>query len=104
LVYILILMLLQTGIFLFLDFKNTLHKKDGDLLDPIKKYFCVGAKSKHVEQSINYGIRSIKNLQLIINQFYKFTLKTSWPAPLGNKAIRQRLTKIKLLQIIKASL
>jgi len=79
-------MLLKTGNFC-LDFKNTLHKKDGDLLDQIKKYFCVGEISKHREQSINYGIRSIKNLQLSINQFYKFTLNTSWPPPLENEAI-----------------
>lgn len=68
-------MLLQNGMF-FLDFKFTLHTKDRDLLDQIKISFCVGEISKHGEQSINYGIRSIKYLQLIINHFYKFTLKT----------------------------
>jgi len=46
------------------------------LLDHIKFYFCVGEISKHGEQSINYGIISIIDLQLIINHFYKFTLKT----------------------------
>ena len=62
--------------YVFLDFKITLHKKDRYLLDQIKNYFGVGEISKHGEQSINYGIRSIKDLQLIINHFYKFTLKT----------------------------
>jgi hypothetical protein len=62
--------------YVFLDFKFTLHTKDRDLLDQIKFYFCVGEISKHGEQSINYGIRSMKYLQLIINHFYKFTLKT----------------------------
>ena len=68
----------------FLDFQITLHKKDRDLLDQIKNYFCVGEISKHGEQTINYGIRSIKDLQLIINHFYKFTLMTS-------SSIEQRL-------------
>lgn len=62
--------------YVFLDFQITLHKKDRDLLDQIKNYFCVGEISKHGEHSIHYGIRSIKDLQLIINHFYKFTLKT----------------------------
>jgi hypothetical protein len=62
--------------YFFLDFKVTLHKKDRDLLNKVKNYFCVGEISKHGEQSINYGIRSIKDLQLIINHFDQFPLKT----------------------------
>ena len=57
----------KIGWYVFLDFKITLHKKDKDLLDQIKKYFGIGEISKHGEQTINYGIRSIKDLQLIIN-------------------------------------
>lgn len=67
---------LKIGWYAFLDFKITLHKKDRDLLNKIKNYFGVGEISKHGEQSINYGIRSIKDLQMIINHFDKFTLKT----------------------------
>lgn len=67
---------LKIGWYAFLDFKITLHKKDKDLLDKIKIYFGVGKISKHGEQTINFGIRSIKDLQLIINHFDKFTLKT----------------------------
>lgn len=66
----------KIGWYVFLDFKITLHKKDKDLLDQIKKYFGIGEISKHGEQTINYGIRSIKDLQLIINHFDKFSLKT----------------------------
>ena len=64
-----------------MDFKFTLHKKDRDLLDKVKIYFSVGEISKHGEQTINYGIKSIKDLQFIINHFDKFPLMTSWPAP-----------------------
>jgi hypothetical protein len=66
----------KIGWYVFLDFKFTLHKKDKDLLDQIKIYFGAGEISKHGEHTINYGIRSIKDLQLIINHFDKFSLKT----------------------------
>jgi hypothetical protein len=59
-----------------LDFKFTLHKKDINLLYQIQNYFGVGSISKHGEQLINYGIKSIKDIQLIINHFDKFSLKT----------------------------
>jgi hypothetical protein len=66
----------KSGWYVFLDFKITLHKKDRDLLDQIKNFFGVGEISKHGEKTINYGVRSIKDLQLIIKHFDKFTLKT----------------------------
>jgi LAGLIDADG endonuclease len=66
----------KSGWYVFLDFKITLHNKDRELLYQIKIYFGVGEISKHGKQTINYGIRSIKDLQLIINHFDKFTLKT----------------------------
>jgi len=66
----------KIGWYVFLDFKFTLHKKDKDLLNKIKNYFGVGEISKHGYNLINYGIRSIKYLQLIINHFEKFSLKT----------------------------
>lgn len=62
--------------YVFWSLKLLYIKKDRDLLDQIKNYFGVGEISKPGKQSINYGIRSIKDLQLIINHFYKFTLKT----------------------------
>ena len=62
----------------FLDFKITLHIRDKDIfsIDKIKNYFCVGVVSKHGENLINYGIRSIKDIQLVINHFDNFPLKT----------------------------
>ena len=68
----------KMGWYVFLDFKITLHARDRDLLDLIKNYFGkVGVISKHGEQYINYGIRSLKDLQIIINHFDKFPLKTN---------------------------
>jgi hypothetical protein len=66
----------KTGWYVFLDFKITLHLRDRDILDQIKNYFGVGVISKHGEQLNNYGIRSIKDIQLIINHFDEYPLKT----------------------------
>ena len=51
-----------------------MHKKDRDLLDQIKNYFGVGVISKHGEKLNNYGVKSIKDIQLIINHFDKYSL------------------------------
>lgn len=66
----------KTGWYVFLDFKITLHLRDRDILDQIKNYFGVGVISKHGEHLNNYGIRSIKDIQLIINHFDEYPLKT----------------------------
>jgi len=66
----------KIGWYVFLDFKITLHKKDEDILDLIQNYFGVGSVFKHSEQTKQYGVRSIKDLQAIIAHFDKFPLLT----------------------------
>jgi hypothetical protein len=66
----------KLGYYVILDFKITLHKKDRVILDEIKNYFSVGGVSKHGDSLNNYGVRSIKDLNLIINHFDNFPLKT----------------------------
>jgi hypothetical protein len=66
----------KIGWYVFLDFKFTIHLRDKEILDQIKNYFGVGVISKHGEHLINYSVRSIKDIQLVINHFDKFPLKT----------------------------
>ena len=67
---------LKIGWYTFLEFKITLHVKDKKLLENIKIYFGVGVISKHGENLCNYSIKSIKDIQKVINHFDKFPLKT----------------------------
>jgi len=67
---------MKSGWNVFLDFKITLHKKDEDLLNKILNYFCVGSVFKHGEFTKQYGLKSIKDMQIIIAHFDKFPLLT----------------------------
>jgi len=67
---------LKIGWYVFLDFKITLHERDKDILDQIQNYFGVGSVFNHSEQSKQYGLKSIKDLQIIIAHFDKFPLIT----------------------------
>ena len=53
-----------------------MHERDENILNQIQNYFGVGSVFNHREQSKQYGIRSIKDLQMIITHFDKFSLKT----------------------------
>ena len=66
----------KIGWYVFLDFKITLHEKDEDILYQIQKFFGVGGVFNHGEQTKQYGIKSIKDQQMIIDHFDKFPLKT----------------------------
>ena len=55
-------------------YKIALHKKDYDLLNSIKNYFGVGKITKHGENSIQYLVRSLADLQIIISHFDKYPL------------------------------
>jgi hypothetical protein len=52
-------------------FKVTLHNKDYDLLSQIQAYFGVGKITKHGNTTLQYMIRSLKELQIIINHFVR---------------------------------
>ena len=55
-------------------FKITLHKKDFDLLSQIKDYFGVGSITKHGNTSLQYTVKSLKDLDIIISHFDKYLL------------------------------
>ena len=67
---------MKNGWSVFLDFKITLHKKDEGLLNQIQNYFGVGSVFKHGEFTTQYGLKSIKDMQIIIAHFDKFPLLT----------------------------
>lgn len=53
-------------------FKINLHKKDYDLLCHIKDYFGVGSITKHKNTTLQYTVKSLKNLSIIISHFEKY--------------------------------
>jgi hypothetical protein len=55
-------------------FKITLHQKDFDLLSQIKDYFGVGSITKHGNTSLQYTVKSLKDLDIIISHFDKYPL------------------------------
>jgi len=67
---------LKISWYTFLEFKITLHVKDKKWLENIQNYFDVGVISKHGENLCNYSIKSIKDIQKVINHFDNFPLKT----------------------------
>ena len=57
-------------------FQICLHKRDKALLEELKIYFGVGYISKHGSQTIQFRVRSINDLAVIINNFDKYPLIT----------------------------
>lgn len=55
-------------------YKIALHKKDLDLLYSIKDFFGVGKITKHGDSSIQYLVRSLAELKIIISHFDKYPL------------------------------
>jgi LAGLIDADG endonuclease len=55
-------------------FKISLHNKDYDLLCQIKDYFGVGSITKHGSTTLQYTVKSLQNLSIIISHFYKYPL------------------------------
>ena len=67
----------KTGWSINLVFQISLHEKDINLLELFKLYFGVGGISKHGSASLNYSVRSHKDMQIIIDHFDKFPLITN---------------------------
>jgi LAGLIDADG endonuclease len=59
-----------------LYFEITLHKKDKVLLELIKKDISVGNIFDKVNDSIQYSVTSVKELQIIREHFDKYPLHT----------------------------
>jgi hypothetical protein len=55
-----------------LIFKITLHNKD--LLSQVQSYFGVGTITKHGNTTMQYCVKSIKDLSVIISHFDKYPL------------------------------
>ena len=57
-------------------FSIGLHKTDQPLLEEIKIFFKVGSISKQGSESIQFTVRSVKGLGVIIDHFEKYPLIT----------------------------
>ena len=55
-------------------FKITLHNKDFNLLYQIKDYFGVGTITKHGSTTLEYRVKSLKDLTVILSHFEKYPL------------------------------
>lgn len=55
-------------------FKISFHRKDYDLLCQIRDYFGVGIITKHGETTLQYMVRSIKDLNVILSHFDTYPL------------------------------
>lgn len=55
-------------------YKIAMHKKDLGLLYNIKNLFAVGKITKHGDNSIQYVVRSLAELQIILSHFDKYPL------------------------------
>lgn len=55
-------------------FKITLHKKDLDLLSHVKDYFGIGKITRHGNTTLQYTVKSLKDLDIILAHFDKYPL------------------------------
>jgi hypothetical protein len=59
-----------------LIFTLALHEKDRDLLEQIKIYFGVGYITQHGKNTLQYRVKSVKDLIFIVEHFEKYPLIT----------------------------
>lgn len=59
-----------------LIFTIALHKKDLSILEQINNYFGVGYITEHGKDTLQYRVKSIRDLKLIIEHFEKYPLIT----------------------------
>ena len=74
-------------------FKIALHKKDFHLLSQIRDYFGEGSITKHGETTIQYTIKSLQYLNIVISHFDKYPLQTEKAADF--KLFKQAILLIK---------
>lgn len=55
-------------------FKIAMHKKDYDVSDAIQKFFGLGRITKHGDTTLQYTVKSLSDLQVIISHFDKYPL------------------------------
>ena len=64
----------RTGYQVQAIFKISLDNKDHNLLCQIKDYFGIGSITKHGGTSLQYTVKSLKDLNIIIDHFDKYPL------------------------------
>lgn len=57
-------------------FNIALHKKDHNLLQIIQNFFGVGKITKHGDTTLQYTVKSLSDLQVIISHFEKYPLQS----------------------------
>ncbi len=67
----------KTGWHAYLVFSISLHEKDRDILSQILNFFSFGGIHNHGSNSLNYTVKSLNELQIIIDHFDKYPLMTS---------------------------
>jgi hypothetical protein len=55
-------------------FKIAIHKKEYNVLDAIQKFFGLGKITKHGDTTLQYTVKFLADLQVIISHFYKYPL------------------------------
>ena len=102
-----------TGYSIKISFQIGLHRKELLLLEKIKLFFGVGIISRDGENYVKYQVRSIEDLKIVVDHFYKYPLITQKQADfLLFKSVfelmcsKQHLTEEGLLKIaaLKASM
>ena len=58
------------------SFKISLHKRDEPVLEDVKISLHVGRIYERGPEAVQYVVRSLKELEAVINHFHKFPLKT----------------------------
>jgi|SRR5260221_6592546 hypothetical protein len=77
-------------------FKISLHNKDYDLLCQIQDYFGVGSITKHGSTTLQYTVKSLKDLSIIISHFDKYPLIFYASSSISNlEASKKKLTDYK---------
>lgn len=66
----------KTGWKCFLVFSISLHKKDREILSQIQNFFGFGGIHSHGTNSLKYTVKSLNELQIIIDHFDKYPLLT----------------------------
>ncbi len=77
-------------------FKISLHNKDYDLLCQIQDYFGVGSITKHGSTTLQYTVKSLKDLSIIISHFDKYPLIFYASSSISNlEASKKKITDYK---------
>lgn len=58
------------------SFKISLHHKDRKVLEEIRSYWGVGTITSQGSKGVQFRVRSIKELSVVINHFDKYPLIT----------------------------